>query len=307
MADFKTHITTSCVLGGGYAALGAYYGLPIEAAVVAGGLCGVGGMLPDIDSDSGVPVRETMGFAAAVAPMLLVDRFQHMGLNYEQMVLAGGATYLFVRFGLARLLMRYTVHRGMFHSIPALLLFTGLAFLLCGYGNLHLRYFKAGGVFLGVLSHLLLDEIYAVEWARGRWRFKSSFGTALKLWGDNAWANFSVYSKLAIVVVMILSEPMVMERYGQLSPIVVNNQAIREHLRLPSGGAPAPTAPSDLPATAYAAVDPNAVPPAGPYTTWQPVGPTAGSSPYDASASQSNGGDRTIYDTARRIWERFRN
>ena len=78
------------MLGAGYAALGAYYGLPIEAALVAGGLCGVGGMLPDIDSDSGVPVRETMGFAAAVTPMLLVDRFQHLGLNYEQMVLAGG-------------------------------------------------------------------------------------------------------------------------------------------------------------------------------------------------------------------------
>ena len=86
--------------------------------------------------------------------MLLVDRFQHLGLNYEQMVLAAGVTYCFVRFGVARLLMRYTVHRGMFHSIPALLIFTGLAFLLCGFGNLHLRYFKAGGVFLGVLSHL---------------------------------------------------------------------------------------------------------------------------------------------------------
>ena len=39
----------------------------------------------------------------------------------------------------------------------------------------------------------MLDEIYAVEWAGGRWRFKSSFGTALKLWGDSAWGNFSTY------------------------------------------------------------------------------------------------------------------
>lgn len=307
MANFKTHITTSCVLGGGYAALGAYYGLPIEAALVAGGMCGVSGMLPDIDSDSGIPMRETMGFAAAVAPMMLVDRFEHLGLNFEQMALAGGATYLFVRFGVARLLMRYTVHRGMFHSIPALLTFTGLAFLICGYSNLHLRYFKAGGVFLGMLSHLLLDEIYAVEWANGRWRFKSSFGTALKLWGKSAWGNISVYAKLAIVAVMILSEPMIMEHYGQLSPIVVNNQAIRERLRLPPSGVPAPIAPTDLPTSAFAAVDPNAFPPAGPSVTWQPVGPTAGSSPSDMTVPPPNNGDRTIYDTARRIWERFRN
>lgn len=291
MADFKTHITTSCVLGGGYAALGAYYGLPIEAALVAGGLCGVGGMLPDIDSDSGVPVRETMGFAAAVTPMLLVDRFQHLGFNYEQLVLASGASYLFVRFGIASILKNYTVHRGMFHSIPALLIFTGVAFLLCGYGNLHLRYFKAGGVFVGVLSHLVLDEIFAIEWSGGRWRFKSSFGTALKLWGDSLWGNFSTYWKLAAVVVLILSEPSIMERYGTLSPIVVNNAALRERLRIPAPSS-SPNAPLLADAQWQSGDAKQAL---NPFST----GPTAGSPPM------TNEPDRTIYDTARRIWQRI--
>jgi membrane-bound metal-dependent hydrolase YbcI (DUF457 family) len=293
MADFKTHITTSCVLGGGYAALGAYYGLPVEASLVAGGLCGVGGMLPDIDSDSGVPVRETMGFAAAVAPMMLVDRFQHLGLNYEQMVLAGGASYLFVRFGIARLLMRYTVHRGMFHSIPALLIFTGLAFLICDYSNLHLRYFKAGGVFIGVTSHLLLDEIFAVEWIGGRWRFKKSFGTALKLWGDSLWSNFSAYSKLAVVVVLILSEPAIMERYGALSPIVVDNAALRERLHIPSGSGP-----SGAPLLAGSATQPP--------TDWAALYGSFATVPTAGAAPPPNQPDRTIYDTARRIWQRIK-
>jgi membrane-bound metal-dependent hydrolase YbcI (DUF457 family) len=293
MADFKTHITTSTVLGGGYAALGAYYGLPIEAALVAGGLCGVGGMLPDIDSDSGVPVRETMGFAAAVTPMLLVDRFQHLGLNYEQMVLAGGLSYLLVRFGVARMLMRYTVHRGMFHSIPALLIFTGMAFLICGSVNLHLRYFKAGGVFLGVLSHLVLDEIFAVEWIGGRWRFKKSFGTALKLWSASAWGNFSTYWKLVAVAVLILSEPAIMDRYGQLSPLVVDNAAIRERLNLNrqfAGGSPTPVdgvAAATTPVISFGGYAGAPI----------PVDPNA--PPADAPC------DRTIYDTARRIWSRF--
>lgn len=298
MADFKTHITTSTVLGIGYGALGAYNGLPIESALVAGGLCSIGGMLPDIDSDSGVPVRETMGFAAAVTPMLLVDRFQHMGLNHEHMVLAGAASYLFVRFGIARLLMRYTVHRGMFHSIPALLIFTGVAFLLCGYANLHLRYFKAGGVFVGVLSHLTLDEIYAVEWAGGRWRFKKSFGTALKLWSDSAWGNFSTYWKLAAVVVLILSEPSIMDRYGQLSPVVVNNEALRERFGL--GGQ-------------YAGVQPTG---SGGASATTPVlsfgfphaanGLHPGMPPGAAGAPAGEPShDRTIYDTARRIWNEF--
>ena len=66
MAGFKTHITTSTVLGIGYGA-GAHllYGLPLDTCMLAGGLCSVSGMLPDLDSDSGVPIRESMAFAAA--------------------------------------------------------------------------------------------------------------------------------------------------------------------------------------------------------------------------------------------------
>ena len=224
MAGFKTHITTSCLLGVGYTGTGLYLGLPIESSLVAGGLCGIGGMLPDIDSDSGIPFRESMGFAAAIVPVLMLDRFREFGLNHEQMVLIAGSMYLFVRFGIARLLGRYTVHRGMFHSLPAALIFTGIAFLVSGSNNLQLRYFKATGIFIGVMSHLMLDELYAVEWTGGRWRFKKSFGTAMKLWGKNMIANVTTYAKLALIVVMILSEPMVMEKYGQLSPVVLHSE-----------------------------------------------------------------------------------
>jgi hypothetical protein len=70
----------------------------------------------------------------------------------------------------------------------------------------------------GFMSHLLLDEIYAVEWKSGRWRLKKSFGTAIKLWGDDAWSNFSTYAKLAIVVMMILGEPSVMQQIEARNP-----------------------------------------------------------------------------------------
>jgi membrane-bound metal-dependent hydrolase YbcI (DUF457 family) len=282
MANFQTHVTTSTVLGIGYAGVGFYYGLPVESAIIAGGLCGIGGMLPDIDSDHGRPLRETMSFAAAVAPMMLLHRFQQLGFNYEQVVLVTGATYLFVRFALARVIARYTVHRGMFHSIPAMLIFAGLTFLVSQSNNLQLRYFKAGGVLLGVLSHLLLDEIYSVEWKLGRWRFKKSFGTALKMWGPSFLGNLSTYAKLALVAVLILSEPMVLDRYGQLSPIVVNRAMIREELNHRLGG--------DEGAWNADAV---AVDAGGyPVTTSVTI---EGEHPH-------SGPDQTIYDTARRIW-----
>lgn len=219
MADFYTHVSTSSVLGVGYAGMGlTMLGMPIETSIVAGGLCGLSGMLPDLDSDSGIPVREAMGFAAGVIPMLLVDRFSALNISYDCMVLLTAGLYFLIRFAGASLLGRFSVHRGMFHSIPAALIFAGMAFLLCGSPDVEVRYFKAGAVLFGVLSHLLLDEIYSIQWKGGSWRFKRSFGSALKLWGNNGWANVSTYTKLAIVISLITSEPSVMEYLEQRNP-----------------------------------------------------------------------------------------
>jgi hypothetical protein len=180
MAGFKTHITVSSVLGVGYGGAAYFaYGVPWPTCVLAGGLCGVSGMLPDIDSDSGTPLHESMAFAAAVVPMMLLHRLRHWGLSPESMILVGAAVYLLIRFGVTALLKRYTVHRGMFHSLPAAVIFGEIAFLLASGENVYLRLYTAGAVMLGYLSHLLLDEIYSFQWRHGRVRLKESFGTAV--------------------------------------------------------------------------------------------------------------------------------
>ena len=67
---------------------------------------------------------------------------------------------------------------------------------------------------LGFLSHLVLDEIYSIEWRHGRLRLKSSFGTALKLLGHSRWANVSAFAKLALLTGVIFLEP----RWGAIKP-----------------------------------------------------------------------------------------
>ncbi|MBM4073743.1 MAG: metal-dependent hydrolase [Planctomycetes bacterium] len=213
MAGFRTHIAFSTTLGVGYGAAGLFVlpahdgELPLATCGLAAGLCSVSGMLPDLDSDSGVPIRETMALAAAVVPMLLMRRFAHLGMSHESMVLAGAAVYLFVRFGLGGLLKRYTVHRGMFHSIPAAAIAGILAFLLCQCNDLTERYYKAGAVVLGFMSHLLLDELWAIDWRLGKLRLKQSFGTAMKFWGESTWANVSTYGKLLLLVALATQDP----------------------------------------------------------------------------------------------------
>jgi hypothetical protein len=212
------------VLGVGYAGvLHAAYGVPLPTATVAGAMCGFAGMLPDLDSDYGVPLRETMAFSAATIPMLLVGHFQSLELSRDTMVLTAVVLYLLVRFGVTGMIRKYTVHRGMFHSFPTMFIFGGIAFLLSGTSPFDVRCYKAGGVMGGFLSHLILDEIYAVEYKSGRWRFKKSFGTAMKFWGDDAWSNFSTYAKLVIVAMAVLGEPGVMKQFGAREPQIASH------------------------------------------------------------------------------------
>ena len=293
MADFRTHVTTSSVLGAGYAGMGAVMGMPLDTCVVAGGLCGVSGMLPDLDSDSGIPLREAMGFAAAVIPMLLVDRFEMLGLRHDVMIILTAGIYFGIRFAGASLVSRFSVHRGMFHSLPAAFIFAGVVFIIVDYADLNVRYFKAGGVLAGVLSHLMLDELYSIEWRGGRWRFKRSFGTALKLWGKNGWANFSTYAKLAVVMAIIFGEPSVMnhlaERYPQLAEQIERYDDYKQGVVDRLGGSN--TSPSEEPTPPPAPLpEPTTNPPARESTPWAPLPQTPPSQPFPAAAPSTPGG-----------------
>lgn len=208
MADFKTHITASSFLGVGYGAAGFFYvDMPIGSCIVAGGLCSLSGMLPDLDSDSGIPVRETLAFTSAVVPMLLIERMERMGLGHSSMILIGGITYFLIRFVLWPLFKRFTKHRGMWHSLPAAAIAMMLAFLVCADQSLQIRLFRAWAVFLGFMSHLALDEIYAVD-LNGK-LLKRSFGTAMKFFGNSRWGNLFIYAKVLILLLCIVNDPMV--------------------------------------------------------------------------------------------------
>lgn len=208
MPGFKIHISGSTILGVGYGA-GALvaYDVPLPTCLLATGLCSVSGMLPDLDSGPGIPLRESLSFAAAFVPMLLFDRARHWGWTHESMVLGGAAVYIAIRFGLGWFLRHYSIHRGIYHSIPVCLIFAGLAFLLCNTGSLPLRYYKAGAVVIGFMSHLILDEIWSVERSGVGFHLKSSFGTAVKFYSPCWWSNALAYATLLVVAVLVLNDP----------------------------------------------------------------------------------------------------
>ena len=101
MPGFKIHISASTTLGIVYGGIGfAVFDVPPPTAALATVLCSVSGMLPDLDSGPGRPLHESVCFAAAAIPMMMADRFKHLGWDHESMILAGAMIYLFIRFGL---------------------------------------------------------------------------------------------------------------------------------------------------------------------------------------------------------------
>ena len=212
MADFKSHITGSTLVGIAYGYWGVtQQGMSLETGMLAGGLCAVSGMLPDLDSDSGIPLRETSMFVAAIAPMLMIDRFRDLGLSHEAMALAAMLVYLAIRFVGVEFFKRYTVHRGMWHSIPAALSAGMLAYLVMPCPSESIRVYKSMAVVTGFIVHLTMDEIWSIDLSRG-FRLKKSFGTALKFFSKDTLANASVYAKLALLIYLAWGDHGIVDR-----------------------------------------------------------------------------------------------
>lgn len=194
MPGYRVHIAGSALVGGVYGAAGWYAGgLPPVTCGLAAALATAAGMVPDLDSGESEPLREGVALLAATVPLMMLHRLQQWGLPLDGIVLVGIAIYLAVRFGLGWILANHAVHRGMFHSVPAALIAGLLTFLVAGGDDPLHRYFLSGAVVLGVLSHLVIDELWSVSQGMFGPKFKKGFGTAMKFHGAEAWANLLAY------------------------------------------------------------------------------------------------------------------
>ena len=234
MANFQTHLAASTILGIGYGGIAYSMGrLPGPTCLLAAGFCSVAGMLPDVDSGPGRPLHEITAFLAAMAPAMLFARFQRPGVSLEAMVLIAATGYLAIRFGVAELLKLCTVHRGMCHSLPAAAICGQACFLLFSSDKPLLCWLIAGGAALGYLSHLLLDEIYSVQWDG---RVKKSFGSALKLFGHSRAATTFTYVCMFGLAFLMFKEPQLVRQLqaGKTKQVV---KELKQDLHLETPGA----------------------------------------------------------------------
>ena len=116
-----------------------------------------------------------------------------MNFTFEELVVVMAGIYLFVRYGMSEIFKHITVHRGIFHSVPAMAI-AGLAvFLLYHNPDPQMRIYLALGTMIGFLSHLVLDELCSVDFSGVAIHVNQFGGSALKLYSQSWPVTVSTY------------------------------------------------------------------------------------------------------------------
>ena len=228
VANFKTHITVATVASGGFASvcLGAELVTPRDLLILWGAGA-LGGILPDIDSDHSDAIDVLFTLLALLGALLLTTL--NAG-NYAvaEMWLLWGSVYLFLRYPVMGIFKMFTVHRGIYHSVLAALMFwfatTAFCHRICGQEPFF-AWLTGCAVFFGYLVHLALDELYAVDFSNQR--LKRSWGSAFKLF---AYKNPHDTLLMGLAVLILFQLCPSAERFAQVALDEATYQRISANL-----------------------------------------------------------------------------
>ncbi len=207
MASFKAHISFGAICGVSIIVAGLIYGLfsasYLLIIIFAAALCG--SFLPDIDSDEGLPFQILIySFSLVAAALAFFLYYYSQERNLKWLIAVPVIAFGFVRFGLGAILKKFTHHRGMFHSIPALLIACLATLLLINRypWSWREKLIIAAALGLGYLSHLILDEWKSFVNFRGIiFKPKKSLGSALKLFSSSKLVNIFTYGILLVLII----------------------------------------------------------------------------------------------------------
>ena len=207
MADFKTHLTVASI-GSSIAAtilLASAVASPQEVLLYF--ILGVmGGLLPDIDSDSSLTVRLLFTFIATLISFLVMFR-QRADNTVIELFIIWVASFIFIKIFIFYLFTKLTVHRGILHSIPAAVAFGCMAAIGLNrvfHFNDFVSWMAGGFVFGGSILHLILDELYSLDLLR--LKLKKSAGTAFKFGSiKNIKATIAIYMLIVFLFVAMPS------------------------------------------------------------------------------------------------------
>ncbi len=207
MGNYRQHLTFAAGCGSLYTLL-AYLSAGVHWVYgsVALLLTTFSGLLPDLDSPSGVEVKGLSSLLGLLTALSVWKSFS--GLQpvpaFEYHLWAMIAAYLLVRHGLRRLFIRFSVHRGISHSVPTGAVWGAVTYLYYPSAYPMIRLTMACAVMTGFGSHLLLDEMCSVNLKNVR--VNKAFGTAIKFWAPSAFSTIGIYVLLSALTWQIAQQ-----------------------------------------------------------------------------------------------------
>lgn len=208
MANYATHIAVGTVVSGALATLTVGADILGPESIMAVTLAGVAGsVLPDID------LRDSRASTILFSGIGVFASFCVLFLNADKYSLAElwilwlGSLVL-VRYGLSTVFYYISVHRGVWHSLLAGLFWAGLTAILLHYAlgrHEGVAWLGGGFMFIGYLTHLILDEVYAVDFMGNR--LKASFGTALKFYDSRYPAKSAALAVVTAALMFVAPSP----------------------------------------------------------------------------------------------------
>lgn len=207
MGNFQHHV------GGGVCAAGVCGGvawqifqLPVADSLAAAILCGIGSILPDIDSPQSKPTQILFHITSILAPYAALQLVGFDQLTPSEALLVALATFFVVRYGLQKVLETLAVHRGIIHSIPFGALWGCLIYYLFRKAPAISQNWIAGSAFIGFMVHLFIDEMFSFANIDGlKLAPKASFGTAFKVIAPSFVATTATYIVLGIAIYYCLT------------------------------------------------------------------------------------------------------
>lgn len=206
MATFKAHVTVGAIASMIVVVAVYFYALltdPVLLAVLFG-VTVIGSFLPDVDSDSGIPFYMVFGAATlAITGAALYYALSHWPSQYEYIAGVPLAAMIITWFVIGGIVKRFTKHRGIFHSIPAMSI-AGLAvFLTAKHFGIasDVALLWGAGTAIGYASHLVLDEVHSdVNMDGNPFTNKKSLGTAVKFFSQSHGVTLATYLILAALL-----------------------------------------------------------------------------------------------------------
>jgi LexA-binding, inner membrane-associated putative hydrolase len=234
LGNYRQHLTFAAGCGSVYTLL-AYLSAGVHWVYgsVALLLTTFSGLLPDLDSPSGVEVKGLSSLLGCLTALSVWKSFA--GLQpvpaFEYHLWAMIAAYLLVRHGLRRLFIRFSVHRGISHSVPTGAVWGAVTYLYYPSEYPIIRLTMACAVMTGFGSHLLLDEMCSVNLKNVR--VNKAFGTAIKFWAPSALSTIGIYALLSVLTWQIAQQwPADRLAFAPPPPPAFPVQVVRE-LQLP--------------------------------------------------------------------------